>query len=40
MKNEEVKTQIKQLLDKINDASALNKILTVVKTFYNFLMKE
>lgn len=40
MTNEEVKTQIQQLLDKINDASALNKILTVVKTFYEFFAKE
>lgn len=40
MKNEEVKTQIKQLVDKINDMTALDKILTVVKTFYSFLTRE
>lgn len=40
MKNEEVKNNIKELVDEINDSSVLDKILTVVKTFYDLLTKE
>lgn len=40
MKNEEVKNEIKETVDRINDASVLDKILTVVKTFYDLLAKE
>lgn len=40
MKNEEVKNEIKETVDKINDAPVLDKILTVVLTFYDLLTKE